>query len=532
MSQRVVRIAALAALVAFAVWDCLHYGRLGLRRLDQSIVFDGGWRIVSGQLPFRDFTTPAGLVPIAMQALLFRALGVTWLAYCLHAAIVNALFAVVALVIARQLGAGFWTAWLVGAGSAVVFYPLFGVPYMDQHSFFFSTCCLSATISAFRRGPSARMGALATPSLAALAFFSKLMPATIIVVPCVLGAAAAGLRKHPWWVLAGLAVPTAAGLTYTIAVGASVHDLSVYMFALPLQTASSRTMLFPFQTGVPFWPRAAHVLREWAVFLPVTRALIVGLWLGVCATLTGTLLARHSIVSWRSIGLLLLSVSLSAVTGVFAYVTNNRASNGVALLPLSVGMAWLALGAALDGLGIGRHGPWRAARATLAVLVVVATTSDVWQFQRRLVAKRALNGFDRSLPQWSPRGSLHFLVVNDAGVIFRPRDLLTYVESRPDNFLLFGDSAYVYGATGHPSVFPALWFHPGLTMPRADSPEFPAFEARVLSDVSRYHVRYVIQEGSATFMRARLRDFPRLTALVAGCPTEAAGAWTVLEICR
>src|SRR6185436_9354625 len=122
-------VAALGVALA-GVAVALHYGRIGFMPLDQSIVFDGGWRVLNGQIPIRDFATPTGLVPIVVQAAFFRLMGATWFAYCLHAALANGLFAVLARVLLRRAGASPWLASLYALLSAVVFYPPFGVPYM------------------------------------------------------------------------------------------------------------------------------------------------------------------------------------------------------------------------------------------------------------------------------------------------------------------------------------------------------------------------------------------------------------------
>ena len=53
----------LLAVSALGVAVNLYFGRRGFLPLDQSIVFDGGWRILNGQLPFRDFTAPSAIVP-------------------------------------------------------------------------------------------------------------------------------------------------------------------------------------------------------------------------------------------------------------------------------------------------------------------------------------------------------------------------------------------------------------------------------------------------------------------------------------
>ena len=79
-------------LFAAGVVYCLYYGRIGYMPQDSPSVFDGGWRILTGQIPFRDFTLSNAIVPVFLQAFFFKIWGVNWFVYCLHAAIFNGLF--------------------------------------------------------------------------------------------------------------------------------------------------------------------------------------------------------------------------------------------------------------------------------------------------------------------------------------------------------------------------------------------------------------------------------------------------------
>ena len=67
-------------------------------------MFDGGWRLLSGQIPFRDFTLPNAIVPVLMQSVLFSWFGVTWFVYCLHAAVLNGLFCLLVYFLLRIFG--------------------------------------------------------------------------------------------------------------------------------------------------------------------------------------------------------------------------------------------------------------------------------------------------------------------------------------------------------------------------------------------------------------------------------------------
>src|SRR6266849_4089990 len=87
--------ATVVPLFLLGVATNLYFGRIGYMPLDQGIVFDGAWRMLTGQVPFRDFAAPNSLVPAVMQVPFFRLLGVTWFAFCLHASLINGLFSVV-----------------------------------------------------------------------------------------------------------------------------------------------------------------------------------------------------------------------------------------------------------------------------------------------------------------------------------------------------------------------------------------------------------------------------------------------------
>lgn len=203
------------------------------------------------------------------------------------------------------------------------------------------------------------------------------------------------------------------------------------------------------------------------------------------------------------------------------------------LLFLSVGLAWLALDQALQRAG-GR--PATATfRATLLGLVVAVSVVDAARFNTAVNARRIVHDQvwnDRARPV-SPGGRLAFLAMNDAWFgAHNLAEIVRFIDGYGENFLLFGDSSVIYGATGRPSIFPALWFHPSLTIPPTDSPEFARFEGDLVARLRRHRVRYVIQEGYATRMGAALDDFSAVANLVRGCREAVVGSWRLLEICR
>ena len=144
LSERGRHVFALVILTILAATLTMRTGRLGFMPLDQSIIFDGGWRVLSGQVPLADFYTPTGLVPVLIQGAIFEIAGVSWSAYVFHAAVLNVLFAVLVYAMLRSLFGWSWLALYFALISAYFMYPPMGTPYTDQHALIFTylTLCL------------------------------------------------------------------------------------------------------------------------------------------------------------------------------------------------------------------------------------------------------------------------------------------------------------------------------------------------------------------------------------------------------
>ena len=81
---------AYAAAVVFAVGFVWLVGHRGIFLLDQSILFDGAWRVYQGQVPYRDFVTAFPPLPFYIQSFFFRLTDVDFSAMVLAAAVLNA----------------------------------------------------------------------------------------------------------------------------------------------------------------------------------------------------------------------------------------------------------------------------------------------------------------------------------------------------------------------------------------------------------------------------------------------------------
>ena len=166
----------------------------GLFPLDQSIVFDGAYRIASGQVPYRDFILPFGPVTFWLQAALFEIFGVSWFAYRLGGALANAVGAACSIAILRALFPQLrLLSHLAGILTAAWFCAPFGTLWMEQTAFLFSFLGLALLVKRLpaleQRRPAAAVWLAASGALAFLSFLGKQNAGAYVLwlYPAVLG---------------------------------------------------------------------------------------------------------------------------------------------------------------------------------------------------------------------------------------------------------------------------------------------------------------------------------------------------------
>ncbi len=111
--------------------------------------------------------------------------------------------------------------------------------------------------------------------------------------------------------------------------------------------------------------------------------------------------------------------------------------------------------------------------------------------------------------------------------------LVRFLRETDGNFLLIGDASILYGLTGKPSVSPALWLDPRLTMPHPEAPEFAQFESQLLERLRTHDVRRVVLDRPKTWTHLTIQHFPQLVRVTksGACGEKSFGSARVMEIC-
>lgn len=530
-----------ATVLAGAAVFCWIAGRRGFFALDQSIPFDAGWRILTGQVPYRDFVLPVGPVLPWVAALGLRIFGADFGGYLASASALNALAAAGTMGVTARLFPGRWGLWAVAGGlTAAWFQAPAGTPWFEPVALLAALPGLGLwSVSAASGEHRAAAGAAAGTAFA-LAFLTK-QNSLLAVAPvaCLLlalearvdGWGAAGRRAA--WVAAG-GIGTLALLLGWLALlpaapqqPAPLRTFALHVLEVPGRLTPVRLVGRPWELARIPWTGAGP---------PVFRGVLLGLALLSLAWLLVHLLRRGRPApdgaegsarrrdGRRVAAAAALAAGLYWGGNLFALTTRNQAELAYGLTGLVV-----ALGLGVAGEPFRKNDdrrlevPGRLVRRGLAGLVVA------------VVAWRGANvALDRSVHEgvvgascyapvrapalrplrWAEPTTLRGATVERLTL----ERLLRHLEDRPGDFFTFPDWTILYGLVGQASPQPLLWFHPGLTYPRRPGPERSSLDRRIVAALEARRVQTVVLERASWLgTAARLADFPRLRDHVERC---------------
>ncbi len=491
----------------------LVYGTRGFMPLDHSIVFDGGWRILSGQIPFRDFGMPSASTPSFIQSVFFWIGGVSWSSYIAHAAVFNGLFCVLVFGFLARLGLPLKYSTLYGIGSGALLFAPVGVPFPEQHAFFFSTLglwlfLLARTCKTSKR---AYLALAMVPTAMALGFFSKQFPsglAPLLILALLAAPSPRPKREAVLGLLVGLLVMGLLAVAYLVGFGVQASAVRYALFELPMGVADMRMSYLPSALDMP-----AHILKV---------GLSQGLWsvaaLHILFLAGGAYLLAKRPRAWAwGAGLFALGELTLLLDVVTIVLANNQDGVGAGwfFLAVGIGHAGLVFLVQKEALAV------RVGRI-VGILLISTLVRDVVSFSSKVNATRIANDmeFDEELAlrvapilpaslsmlQWTVPVH-HRYEVEDFVAIH------DYLQDSPGDFFLIGDTSILYGLTGRRSILPTAWFHPGVTLPKKGGPGFQAWQQQILANMQatedRDEVLRIVEEKAGTWIgNWRLKDLP------------------------
>ncbi|MFZ2654413.1 MAG: glycosyltransferase family 39 protein [Victivallales bacterium] len=509
MHKNIVERIVFLSLLTFAFVFCLTCGRRGFFPLDQSIVFDGAWRIIQGQVPFRDFVCPIGPVSFLYQAELFCVFGVNFKSYLVGAALLNLLACAATFLIAKSIFPDKIIFPFAGALlSAIYFFAQKGTTYPDQMAIFLCLIGLLGFLYAIRDkspGPPIDLSScllmFGSGFIWSTAFLTK-QNFALFFLPLLFLLALIHFHKNRILLTKSLLF---------LSGGAAACML---IFASWLLIYSTPELFFRFFFEIPFYEGVRRI-GGGSVFKNKVDMLNALAILSVAAFAICVLLAKRNNQGQPRLKILTASVItmyLAAYTFMMLKTTNNNTENGWSCIGIIVAL----------GFGIFSFNAFSFSRKTMSVLYVLVSAiyftilikgvHTAWNREANYFRSNSIyEKFDdlESLDylQWGTPtmvgrtgGKYVYIGKNEV------TRLIAYLINSNSRFFIFTDFTALYAFTGKPSPQPLLWFHRGLTYSNTYDKNLDEW---IVEDLKKNKTDTIIFEEASWFGSYHiLKDFP------------------------
>jgi len=503
---------ACAAVTIFAGLFVWFAGHRGVFLLDQSIMFDGAWRVYQGQVQYRDFISTFPPLPFVIQAMFFRLAGVNFSAMVLGAAVLNAVATLCVIWLVHRLVPDQRAiAWIAGLLTAVWFQAPFGTLWFEQTAFCFNLLSLVLLLKSLDTRDPAAVGCRVGAGVLLAASLLCKQNAGAEFLPLALGVATLPLldRKRK-------ALRSALEVIAGIALGAGIFATWLWIFSSPSEFWKEYVVMAR-QIGSD---RAGLVGLLFAIFpLSMTWPFVI-VAMGIFAAAfsksrTASMpTAKRTLIVW-------LVVGGAYYQNLFKMHTDNEIENGVPFLGLIYGLSFavfwkyavLAETSRTDLLK-------RAFFVGLACLVLgypllnglnSAWNRSVQEFEAGAVFNHQLKVPAMSRVLWGEptrygeRSTIE-------GTDFEA--LNAFLAETRANFFVFPDSTMLYALQGRVSPQPWLYFSPGHSFLIED---LPKVDSAVVEALQKNNVRVIVLEKDSWVLNHNLwKQMPKLKTWIEG----------------
>ncbi len=160
---------------SFSFFINYYYGFIGLMPMDNTVLYNGGYRVMNGYVPFNDYWLVTGPLLDYLNALFFKIFGVSWKSFIIHSSLINLILALSSYFLFLNLELSNKYSLFYSALISILFYPVVGTPFVDHHSTFFLILAFYSLILAIKIKKYSYYFII--PSLFSLSFLSKQTPA-------------------------------------------------------------------------------------------------------------------------------------------------------------------------------------------------------------------------------------------------------------------------------------------------------------------------------------------------------------------
>ena len=121
----------------FSFYVNYYYGFIGVNPMDNFVLYNGGYKVLNGYIPFTDYWLVTGPLLDYLNAFFFLINGVSWKSYIIHSSLFNLTISIATYILFINLGLKNLFSFFYSVLFSILFYPGVGTPFVDHHATFF-----------------------------------------------------------------------------------------------------------------------------------------------------------------------------------------------------------------------------------------------------------------------------------------------------------------------------------------------------------------------------------------------------------
>ena len=153
---------------------------MGVSPMDNFVLYNGGYRILKGYIPFNDYWLVTGPLLDYLNAFFFNIFGLNWKSYIIHSSIFNTIIALSTYFILLNFNLSKLWSLFYSILFSMLMYPVVGTPFVDHHSTIF--LILSFYLFIFSVNKDNAISLFFIPFLFTISFLCKQTPASYGVI--------------------------------------------------------------------------------------------------------------------------------------------------------------------------------------------------------------------------------------------------------------------------------------------------------------------------------------------------------------
>lgn len=137
--MKLLEILLIFTVLIFSFFISFYFGHQGLMPLDDLQNFNSGYRIITGDFPFRDYYSITGPILDIWQGNIYKLFGISWQSLLLHASVMNCIYSLSIFIFLKKLKFTYINCFFYSLSAGLLMYPTSGNPTVEHNSLILSS---------------------------------------------------------------------------------------------------------------------------------------------------------------------------------------------------------------------------------------------------------------------------------------------------------------------------------------------------------------------------------------------------------